>query len=117
MWQSNIGHLLERVQFKVLDEEILNTLWEEKCHGIKTTIEWILLYERRHDYEIIVRMIIMMNFTTIGLNMTLLTHAQIKNYEQYQNDPQCCKVCCQRVIFHVKTMKMQNDMKYMKMIF
>jgi hypothetical protein len=53
----------------------------------------------------------MMNFTTIGLNMTLLTHAQIKNYEQYQNDPQCCKVCCQRVIFHVKTMKMQNDMK------
>lgn len=58
-----------------------------------------------------------MNFTTIGLNMTLLTHAQIKNYEQYQNDPQCCKVCCQRIIFHVKTMKMQNDMKYMKMIF
>jgi hypothetical protein len=49
MWQSNIGHLLERVQFKVLDEENLNTLCKDKCHGIKTTIERILLYECRHD--------------------------------------------------------------------
>jgi hypothetical protein len=68
-----------------LDEEILNILWEEKCHGIKTTIECILLYEWRHDYEVIVRMIIMMNFTTIGLNITLRSHAQIKNYKQYQD--------------------------------
>jgi hypothetical protein len=40
MWQSNKGNLLERVQFKVLDKEILNTLWEEKSHGIGTTIEF-----------------------------------------------------------------------------
>jgi hypothetical protein len=45
MWQSNKGNLLERVQFKVLDKEILNTLWEEKCHGIKTTIEFYFLYD------------------------------------------------------------------------
>ncbi len=28
----------------------------------------------------------MMNFTTMGLNITLLTHAQIENYKQYQDD-------------------------------
>jgi len=114
MWQSNKGNLLERVQFKVLDEEILNRLWEEKCHGIGTTIEFFLKNECKHDYEIIARMIIMINFTTIGLNITLLMH-KLKITNNTKTIPQCCKVCHQRIIFHVKNMKMQSDMKNMKM--
>lgn len=70
------------------------------------------MYECKHDYEIIARMIIMINFTTIGLNITLLMH-KLKITNNTKTIPQCCKVCHQN--FHVKNMKMQSEMKNMKM--
>jgi hypothetical protein len=58
----------------------------------------------------------MMNFITIGLNITLLMH-KLKITNNTKTIPQCCKMHHQRINFHVKNMKMKNDMKNMKMIF